>query len=314
MLSFFGARVNDNWTADAEAFDYVESINRAIDYVVSNLAEPLVLADVARAARFSPFHFHRVFQSLLGETVHDFVKRVRLERALSIMAHDPKRSLTDVGRACGFASSSDFSRSFKRRYGVPPSAFDLEEWRDTRRGELDAIAQSADEPLRFERPEPGENPDKFEAQVRQLPARTVAYIRVPDPYQPDAVTGAADALVAWAEERQCADGQWLGYMWDDPTVVPLNKCRYDVAVVVDDVQPAGRIGRYEFPPMRVAEVLVNGPIEVEQRAWDWLYGTWLPASRYVPDDQPGFEAWVGRPFAHGTEHFELYAQLPVKLR
>jgi AraC family transcriptional regulator len=34
--------------------------------------------------------------------------------------------------------------------------------------------------------------------------------------------------------------------------------------------------------------------------------------RHVPDDQPGFEAWIGRPFAHGTEYFELYAQLPIK--
>jgi hypothetical protein len=32
----------------------------------------------------------------------------------------------------------------------------------------------------------------------------------------------------------------------------------------------------------------------------------------VPDDQSSFEAWIGRPFAHGTEHFELYAQLPIE--
>jgi AraC family transcriptional regulator len=43
-----------------------------------------------------------------------------------------------------------------------------------------------------------------------------------------------------------------------------------------------------------------------------LYGTWLPGSGYVPDDQPGFEAWIGRPFAHGTEYFEIDAQLPIK--
>ena len=35
-------------------------------------------------------------------------------------------------------------------------------------------------------------------------------------------------------------------------------------------------------------------------------------SGYVPTEQPGFEAWIGRPFAHGTEHFELQLQLPVE--
>jgi AraC family transcriptional regulator len=75
--------------------------------------------------------------------------------------------------------------------------------------------------------------------------------------------------------------------------------------------PRGEIGRFRFPPMIVPQVEVRGGIDLELRALQWLYGTWLPRSGYVPDDQPGFEAWIGRPFAHGTEHFELYAQLPI---
>lgn len=63
--------------------------------------------------------------------------------------------------------------------------------------------------------------------------------------------------------------------------------------------------------MTVAEVEIRGPIDLEQRALDWLFGTWLPSSGYVPADLPAFEAWVGRPFAHGLEHVELLAQLPV---
>jgi hypothetical protein len=44
----------------------------------------------------------------------------------------------------------------------------------------------------------------------------------------------------------------------------------------------------------------------------WLYGSWLPRSGFVPDDQPCFEAWDGRPFAQGAERFALDVQLPVK--
>ena len=80
----------------------------------------------AAAAGFSSFHFHRVFKSLLGETLNQFVKRLRLERALYLMSHAPNRSLTDVALGCGFSSSSDFSRSFKQCYGAAPSVFDLE--------------------------------------------------------------------------------------------------------------------------------------------------------------------------------------------
>ena len=102
-------------------------------------------------------------------------------------------------------------------------------------------------------------------------------------------------------------------MWKEPEIVALKACRYDVALVVDDVEPAGEIGRFAFLPMRVAEVVVRGDIELEARAIDWLYKTWLPKSGYVPDDQPAFEAWIGRPFARGFEHFEIACQLPIRL-
>ncbi len=292
--------------------DYVERVNRAIDYIVRNLAGPLSLGEVCAAAGFSPFHFHRVFKSLLGETLNQFVKRQRLERALYLMSHAPKRSLTEVALDCGFSSSSDFSRSFKQHYGAAPSVFDLEALRNSGREEFERVMSEWEGSPRFTTLPAGQNPDGFEVTLRDLPARTVAYLRVLDPYREGVVQAACERLLAWAIERGLADGQWLGYMWEEPEIVVLANCRYDVALEVADVEPAGEIGRFEFPPMRVAEVLVHGDLALEARAIDWLYKTWLPGSGYVPDDQPAFEAWIGRPFAHGSEYFEIACQLPVR--
>ncbi len=292
--------------------DYVERINRAIDYVVGNLAEPLNLEEVGKAAGFSPFHFHRVFKALLGETLNQFVKRQRLERALYLMSHAPQRSLTDVALDCGFASSSDFSRSFKQHYGQAPSAFDLATFRNVRSEELERYFASQKGPPRLWTLPAGQNPDGFAVTIRALPARTVAYIRVFEPFREGASQAACERLLAWAIERGLADGQWLGYMWDEPEIVALADCRYDVALVVEDVEPCGEIGRFDFPPMRVAEVAVRGDLALEARAIDWLYKTWLPQSGCIPDDQPTFEAWHGRPFAHGNEYFELACQLPIR--
>ena len=292
--------------------DYVERVNRAIDHIVRNLAQPLMLEEVSDAAGFSSFHFHRIFKALMGETLNQFVKRQRLERALYLMSHAPRRSLTEVALDCGFASSSDFSRSFKQRYGAAPRAFDLDTFRNSRREEFERLLSIQEGVPRFTTLPAGQNPDGFAVQLRDLPARTVAYIRVLDPYRVGVAQAACQRLLAWAIERGLADGQWLGYMWEEPEIVALKDCRYDVALVVDDVKPAGEIGRFEFPPMRVAEVIVRGGIALEARAIDWLYKTWLPRSGFVPDDQPAFEAWIGRPFAHGNEHFEIACQLPVR--
>ena len=157
----------------------------------------------------------------------------------------------------------------------------------------------------------GNNPNGFKVSIRAIPARTVAYIRVRDPYQVDAVPRATQRLLAWAERHNLADGQWLGYQWENAEFVPLEQCLYHVAVEAERFTPSGEVGRFRFPPMVVAQVEIRGGIDLELRALQWLYGTWLPRSGYVPDDHPGFDAWIGRPFAHGLEHFELYAQLPV---
>lgn len=291
---------------------YVERINLAIDHATTHLAEPLRLERMARAAGLSPFHFHRVFQALVGETPADFVKRLRLERALAMMAHGKKASLTDIALSCGFASSSDFSRSFKQRYGASPRAFDLKAWLASHASELESHTLGASTDSHLKRLPPHNNPDGFRVRIRDLPARTVAYIRVDDPYKDGAVVNAVERLVAWAERRGVADAQWLGYQWDNPEITPLEQCRYYVAVEADGFAPRGEIGRFRFPAMTVADVEIRGTIDLELRALQWLYREWLPRSRYVPDDQPGFEAWIGRPFAHGFKHFEIHAQLPVR--
>ncbi|MGE3809271.1 MAG: GyrI-like domain-containing protein [Gemmataceae bacterium] len=286
---------------------YLQRINRAIDHIVGHLDEPLRLRDLAQVALLSPFHFQKVFQAIVGVSPADFVRRRRLEKALVLMGQPRARSLTAIAMACGFTSSSDFSRSFKRQYGVAPSTFDIQGWRKANRVELEALVQSG----HIDRLPPRHNPDAFRVSIRELPARSVAYIRVDRPYQGHGVLQAVRDLVAWAEQNGHADGQWLGYQWDDPEITALDECRYYVAVEADAFTPRGAVGRYKFPPMVVAQVALRGDLDLELCALRWLYGSWLPRSNYFPDNQPCFEAWHGRPFAHGTDHFELTIQLPI---
>lgn len=292
--------------------DYVDRVNRAIDHVTSNLKSPLKLEDVARVACFSPCHFHRIFRAMVGETLATFVKRVRLERAVSLLSHRQGHSLTEVALACGFSSSSEFSRSFRNHYGVPPRVFDVEHFRRSQRDKGLGTLSPPGQTHRLQRLPPGDNPDGFEVCVRPLGPRRVAYIRVHQPYEGDGVARAVKRLEAWAEARDLAQGQWLGYQWDDPEIVALDKCRYDIGLEVpDSIHVGDGVSVTRFPPMRVAEIAIVGGVELELRALDWLYTTWLPTSGYAPDNQPGFEAFNGRPFEHGQEHFELRVQLPV---
>jgi AraC family transcriptional regulator len=293
--------------------DYVDRVNRAVDYITRNLAQPLRLEDVAREACFSSYHFHRIFRGLMGETLAAFVKRVRLERSVYLLSHrNGATTLTDIALACGFSSSSDFSRSFRAAYGVPPRQFDVDRFRRSRRDVMQATLTAPGDGHTLDRLPAGTNPDGFTVTLRNLAARRVAYIRVHRPYEGDHVVQALARLLVWAEAHGLADGQWLGYQWDDPEIVPLDKCRYDVGLEVPATTLAdSEVSVADFAPCLAAEVEIAGTIDLELRALDWLYLTWLPNSGYAPAHQPGFEAWNGRPFAHGMAHFEIRLQLPV---
>lgn len=293
---------------DLANLDYVRRIDRVIDHVDAHPGEPLSLDEAAAIACFSPFHFHRIFKALVGESLLSFVKRRRLERALALRARRPGLSLTDVALATGFGSSSDFSRSFRKHFGVAPSGLDVEALRASGRARLRAQPAAA----RLPTLEPA---DAVAVTLRAAPARRVAYLRVWRPFEPGKVAAAAARLVVWARSRGLEHGRWLGFMWDDPEVVPLERCRYDVGVELPARASGdgadGEVGVVEFAAVTLAEVRVAGPIEDELRALDGLYRGWLPTSGLVPADQPCFEAWSGLPFAHGDRHFELTVQLPV---
>jgi AraC family transcriptional regulator len=298
--------------ANLANLDYVGRVNRVVDYIQRNLDSSLQLDDLARVAAFSPFHFHRIFKTMIGETLSSFVKRTRLERALYLLTYRSGATLTEIALACGFASSSEFSRSFRKHFGVAPRQFDLEAFRVAQRQAMQEALTTPEERHLLARLPGGENPDRFVARIVRRPARRVAHIMVQRPFEPGRVPAAANRLVAWAKARGLEGGQWLGYMWEEPEIVALERCHYFVGVEVPvGSQRDGEVGVTDFAAMTLASIDIAGPIDLETRAIDWLYGTWLPASGYVPDHQPAFEAWRGLPFAHGEAHFELSVQLAL---
>jgi AraC-like DNA-binding protein len=60
---------------------YHDRVNRVLDYIAEHLDGDLSLTRLSGIACFSPFHFHRIFQGVTGETLNSHVRRVRLERA-----------------------------------------------------------------------------------------------------------------------------------------------------------------------------------------------------------------------------------------
>ena len=81
--------------------------------------EPIELEDAAGEAGLSPFHFLRLFSSVLGVSPHQYLVRSRLRHAARLLADD-ERPVTDVAYDVGFGDLSNFVRTFHRAAGVSP--------------------------------------------------------------------------------------------------------------------------------------------------------------------------------------------------
>ena len=70
------------------AEDYRSRMNRVLAHLAGRLDDPPGLEELARIAHFSPFHFHRVFRAMAGESVGALLRRLRLERAARTLGRD----------------------------------------------------------------------------------------------------------------------------------------------------------------------------------------------------------------------------------
>lgn len=94
---------------------------RARDRIEDGYAEPLALAELARTAGLSRFHFLRLFQRVFGATPHEYLTRVRMERAQALLARSA--SVTEACLAVGYLSLGSFSARFSREVGCSPAAW-----------------------------------------------------------------------------------------------------------------------------------------------------------------------------------------------
>ena len=211
--------------------EYQSRINRVFDYVEANLGTDLDLATLAGVATFSPYHFHRIFRAMVGETLNQFIGRVRVEKAAALLLNNRATPVTEIALDCGFSGSATFARAFRERFGVSAS-----EWRAAG-GVVESKIRKTEskngQSIRNDRKEcvvvpnysisesnhllwevtmkSGTKTDlEFKAEVRELPDMTVAYVRHVGPYMGD---GELFGSLAWSWEDDYRGD------WPDPSVI-----------------------------------------------------------------------------------------------
>ncbi len=312
--------------------EYTARINRVMDHIGSHLTEELDLATLARVANFSPYHFHRLFRALVGETLGQFIARLRVERAAALLRSNPKASITEIALDCGYSSSATFARAFRSAIGVTPT-----EWRASDRKLSKAASKygmtnsnlGEDGYEVFAQHDPTTSQLKWRVimkntpeltarvDVRDLSALPVAYVRHVGPYAGNSELFGRlfGKLMAWAGPRGLIgpEARMLSLYHDDPSVTDESKLRTDCCLTVPEDTPVeGEVGKALIPGGKYA--IGHFEIDPDQygAAWHAMMGGWLPESGFQPAEGPCFELYLNDPKQHPEGKCVVEIHVPVK--
>jgi AraC-like DNA-binding protein len=98
-----------------------QAVGRAREHLERSADRSVTLAELARAAYISPFHLHRLFRADVGVSPHEYLTRIRIDRARGLLADG--HSVAEVALAVGYRSPGHFARVFRARTGLRPSEY-----------------------------------------------------------------------------------------------------------------------------------------------------------------------------------------------
>jgi AraC family transcriptional regulator len=296
--------------ADTKSF-YRDVVQATLARIALDLDEALDLEALARAAGLSPFHFHRIFRGMVGETPLELARRLRMERAAWQLSRTSDR-VTDIAFSAGYDTHEAFTRAFRSCYGTSPSGFREQHYRRTGLQATCGIHYSADGAIAVfvARDSGGQH---MQVEITEMPELRVASVRHVGPY--NQVQKAFERLGSIAGPAGLftqPGAAMIGLYYDDPETTPQEQLRADAGVVVPAAAPVpAGLSEQRLPAGRYAKVTHKGGYEQLGDTWARLLGEWLPASGHRLGATPSFELYRNTPMDTPKEQLvtEIYAPL-----
>ncbi|WNS40837.1 AraC family transcriptional regulator [Paenibacillus sp. MMS20-IR301] len=280
--------------------DWLDRFNAAVDYIENNLDGEIEYSLVAQAACCSEFHFSRMFSSLLGISLSEYIRRRRLTKAaFDIQTSDAK--IIDIALKYGYDSADAFTRSFKKLHNVTPNAvrdtgvqlkaYPRISFQITIKGdvELEYRVERMNTELRF-------------AGKRQSVKTSRAFKEIPALWRKSNKDGFKQALIdmSWVQPK-CRLESLVGICGKE-------------AAITDEVFDYFMGVRYDTEiPSNMEEIRIAPstyavfPNVID--AWKRLYSEWLPTSGYELANLPCIEHYLGP--GHKIKH-ELWVPIIEK--
>lgn len=271
-----------------------EAIIQRVLLRIEERLESVRVVDLIQYSGYSAYYFHRLFVAHVGESLKQYVKRLRLHKAAYLINHSQK-SITEIAFAAGYQTPSAFNKAFKEFFGTNPRGFKAQPM--IRRPVMNM------KPVRIENLEP----------IRVYAARHVG------PY--DESGKAWETLMSFAyplkirEKKHLLgkDSKMFGVSYDDPGIVDADKLRYDACISADDeVRLPPGIEAKEIAGGLYAIFLHKGSYDGLSETYDAIFASWIKDNNVALRDVPIVERYLNKdPRRTKPENLRTEIYIPI---
>lgn len=269
---------------------YAHRLDPVLRWLASHPDANPDLHQLADLACLSPYHFHRVYRAMMGETVNATVQRIRMHRAAVALA-GTQAPLRDVAQRAGYESDAAFNRAFGAVFGISPGRY-----RAARSLPLDPQELAM-----------------YPIAIEHFPGATLAVLPHQGSYQEIGPVFTRVFMLAASQGIATPETTGFGVYFDDPEQVPERDLRSMAGMsVAPDAVLTGDLQRFEIPEGRCAILTYTGPYNEMGKAYNWMFSEWLPESGSVPADFPMFEQYLNDPRTTPPAELQTRICMPLK--
>ncbi len=273
-----------------------EYINRAIDYILNHINENISVDEIASHCNFSRYYFSRMFKMETGESIYEFIKRVKMEQSAFRLKVEKSRSITDISWDYGY-SSSNYSSAFKQHHNQSPIQFRRS---ITQKSLSNPVFHNATMGLEtFEQ-------CNSKISIESFDDCLVIYERHKGNYGNLSTNWGAfqEKYKEYASELTLL----LERTYDDPSITNIDECLYDICMTAPEgckldntyVLKGGKFAVYHF----------KGCVSQIYHAYQSIFNVWISQSGCNIDDRYGFEIY--RTIDCDSMQMEIDICIPIK--
>ncbi|WP_164914161.1 AraC family transcriptional regulator [Aquimarina sediminis] len=283
----------------------LERYKRLIDFIDKKFKEEINIKDIEEISYYSYRNINRIFLALHHETIGQYVKRVKLEKAAEYIKFSDE-SISDIAFEIGYSDIAAFSKAFNKQFKCSPSNFrsthELKQY----------ITQKAIFPLDTAQKK------VLDFKIEEIPSFEVLYLTYQGSYENlKELKKVWDQLASYALKKGLLNDETLimGEILDDDQITDALQCRYNAAIVLEkevEFSLKGLFKTKRIEHQKYAKFIHKGSHESCADTYNHIYAHWMTEVQLEFEDKPTLEFYLNDESNTPQEDLLTEIYIPVK--